>query len=236
MLKIESVGSSAFLGTKSLTDIKIPGKIVDILPNAFQSSGLEKFDINASTIYSYAFKYSLLKEITLPVSVKSVGTEAFYCSALEKVTILNPDCNIDPSKSTFGDIKAKPVIYGYDYSTAQIFAMDNGLEFVSLGEAPEETTTTTTETTTTQPPAEKPALGDVNGDDIINAVDASRILVLYANINSGDVEVTEQDMAVCDINKDGMLNAVDASLVLAYYADLALKPELTLETFLEERK
>lgn len=128
------------------------------------------------------------------------------------------------------------MIYGYDYSTAQIFAMDNGLEFVSLGEAPEETTTTTTETTTTQPPAEKPALGDVNGDDIINAVDASRILVLYANINSGDVEVTEQDMAVCDINKDGMLNAVDASLVLAYYADLALKPELTLETFLEERK
>ena len=79
MLKIESIGSSAFLGTKSLTDIKIPGKGVDILPNAFQSSGLEKFDINASTIYSYDFKYSLLKEITLPVSVKSVGTDNQLC-------------------------------------------------------------------------------------------------------------------------------------------------------------
>jgi hypothetical protein len=43
-------------------------------------------------------------------------------------------------------------------------------------------------------------------------------------------------MSVCDINKDGMLNAVDASLVLAYYADLALKPDLTLEAFLAERK
>ena len=83
---------------------------------------------------------------------------------------------------------------------------------------------------------EEPSLGDVNGDNIINAVDASKILVLYANINSGEAEVTKQDMAVCDVNGDNMLNAVDASLVLAYYADLALKPELTLETFLEDRK
>ena len=79
-------------------------------------------------------------------------------------------------------------------------------------------------------------LGDANGDGIINAVDASKILVLYANINSGDTELTEQDMAVCDVNGDKMLNAVDASLVLAYYADLAKDPDLTLEAFLEERK
>ena len=33
MFKIESVGSLAFLGTKSLTNIKIPGKSVDIARN-----------------------------------------------------------------------------------------------------------------------------------------------------------------------------------------------------------
>lgn len=39
-----------------------------------------------------------------------------------------------------------------------------------------------------------------------------------------------------DVNSDGIINAIDASLVLAYYAALALKPNLTLEAFLDERK
>jgi hypothetical protein len=77
--------------------------------------------------------------------------------------------------------------------------------------------------------------GDVNGDGMINAVDASRVLVMYAALNAGAAEVSENDMAVCDINKDNMLNAVDASLILAYYANLNADPTLTLESFLADK-
>ena len=75
-------------------------------------------------------------------------------------------------------------------------------------------------------------LGDVNGDGIINAVDASKILVLYASVSAGETETDGKDMKVCDINGDSLINAVDASLVLAYYAELAEENELTLEEFL----
>lgn len=85
-------------------------------------------------------------------------------------------------------------------------------------------------------PSSKQQLGDVNGDNIINAVDASGILVLYAGLSSGEGEDTDKDFAACDINSDKLINAVDASLVLAYYASLSQSPDLTLEAFLEERK
>ena len=84
-------------------------------------------------------------------------------------------------------------------------------------------------------PAGEDTLGDVNGDNIINAVDASRVLVFYAALNAGEVEVTEKDITVCDINKDKMINAVDASLILAFYANLNADPSLTLEVFLADK-
>ena len=76
-------------------------------------------------------------------------------------------------------------------------------------------------------------LGDANGDNIINAVDASKILVYYTKLSTGNVKAAESDFLTCDINGDEMINAVDASLVLAYYASLAQTPDLTLQSFLE---
>ena len=95
--------------------------------------------------------------------------------------------------------------------------------------------TTSTTTTTTTPDGSEPKLGDVNKDGIINAVDASRILIFYAALNAGETEVTENDIAVCDLNGDTMINAVDASLVLAYYANLNADQSLTLEAFLADK-
>ena len=61
-------------------------------------------------------------------------------------------------------------------------------------------------------------LGDPTGDGKINAVDASNILSLYADVSVGEAEFTEAIMSICDVNKDGSINAMDASLVLSYYA------------------
>ena len=97
------------------------------------------------------------------------------------------------------------------------------------------TTTTTTTAAIVRPKISGTTYGDFNGDRIINAVDASNILVLYAALSSGGA-LSNTELSVCDINRDNLLNAVDASLVLAYYADLALNPNMTLEQFVNKKK
>ena len=63
------------------------------------------------------------------------------------------------------------------------------------------------------------SLGDVNGDGITDAVDASNVLRYYALISTEqDGEFTDNQKSVADVNNDGEINAVDSSNILAYYA------------------
>lgn len=94
------------------------------------------------------------------------------------------------------------------------------------------TTTTTAQTTTTavsttvpvttttpDPHTEEYTLGDVNGDKLIDSVDASRILAEYAAVSSGkDSKFSELQFKAADVDKNGMTDSVDASKILAYYA------------------
>ena len=79
----------------------------------------------------------------------------------------------------------------------------------------------------------KKSLGDVDGNGIIDAVDASKISVVYARLSTGGT-ATEEEKAVCDVNKDGLIDAVDASKVRAYYAHVSTGGKLTLEEFLKK--
>lgn len=65
-------------------------------------------------------------------------------------------------------------------------------------------------------------VGDVNGDGMINAVDATMILSMYAELSTGmETTLSEDIKRVSDVNGDGMVNAVDATQVLSIYADLS---------------
>ena len=78
-------------------------------------------------------------------------------------------------------------------------------------------TTTSATTTITQP--ETYESGDVDGNGIVDAVDASSVLAYYARISTNQDEgYTESQKKAADVNKDGQVNAVDASNILAYYA------------------
>lgn len=59
-------------------------------------------------------------------------------------------------------------------------------------------------------------LGDVNGDEMVNARDALLILQNAASI----VDLNEQQELVADMNQDGMINAMDALAVLRKAAGL----------------
>lgn len=76
-------------------------------------------------------------------------------------------------------------------------------------------------------------LGDVNGDGMVDAVDASYILRIYAVYSTdGTPEETEEQLLSAEVNGDGLIDAVDAAIVLAYYAHLSTGGTDDIETFI----
>ena len=67
--------------------------------------------------------------------------------------------------------------------------------------------------------------GDVNGDGVVNAVDASQVLAHYAAVSSGrEPLLGAYAESVGDMNKSGRTDAVDASQILLYYAMSSVTP------------
>ena len=62
-------------------------------------------------------------------------------------------------------------------------------------------------------------LGDVNEDGMIDSVDASMVLNIYANIAaSRTYKPTEKLKKLSDVNMDNKIDVLDASIILEYYA------------------
>ena len=63
------------------------------------------------------------------------------------------------------------------------------------------------------------SLGDVNGDGIIDAVDASDVLAYYAKVSTGqNGGFSAEQQTAADVDLNGIIDSVDASDILAYYA------------------
>ena len=82
----------------------------------------------------------------------------------------------------------------------------------------------------------RPKMGDLNGDGIIDAVDASVLLANYAKYSTDKAAPTADDIEISDVNKDGKINAVDASLLLAFYARVSSGKVITFKAFCAEIK
>ena len=84
-------------------------------------------------------------------------------------------------------------------------------------------------------PAEgKPSKGDANGDGVINAVDASNVLSIYARISTTNgTKLTETERDCCDVNNDDSVNAIDASNILAYYTYTQTGGNDSIETYMK---
>lgn len=64
--------------------------------------------------------------------------------------------------------------------------------------------------------------GDYNNDGAIDALDASLVLMYYADNSTGkSPKITDQERIAGDYNCDGTIDAFDASEILMYYAEMA---------------
>ena len=96
----------------------------------------------------------------------------------------------------------------------------------------------TTAVTTTASQPQKYDLGDINGNGIIDAVDASAVLVYYARVSTKqDGGYTDAQKEAADVNSDGQINAVDASCILSFYAYISTSDSKvkTLSEFLKRK-
>ncbi|MCR4645880.1 MAG: leucine-rich repeat protein [Oscillospiraceae bacterium] len=221
-----SIGANAFRFCAFLQDVTLPEGLTVIGDSAFYSSGVSavNFPDSLEEIGASAFADTRLTEAELPQHLTTVGENAFYactalqqviipestdyigtgaffqCEALDKVTVLNIDCQIGGGEETGTTITAGTLI-GYPSSTAEKYAAMFGICFQSLYE------------TALEP-------GDINGDKIVNASDAAKVLIVAAIIGTGDESgLTLSQENAADFNGDGMINASDATGILCHAAN-----------------
>ena len=110
-----------------------------------------------------------LKSVSMADDVSSIGGGAFKdCKSLKSVTIKDKYCSI--SDDAFDGISTNTVFYGYVNSTLEGFCQRKGFTFkdVESGEVVKE-----------------PLFGDIDGDGLIDAGDASIILSYYVYLQTG---------------------------------------------------
>ncbi len=135
-------------GLAAKGSVTIPDSATEIIEGAFyESSDLESLTVTGDTenIGDFiCFKCENLSSVTIEEGVKKVGEYAFcLCSNLKNVTI--PASVEEIGNFAFGYIDKyndyEPLegftITGYNDTAAEIYAAENGFEFISLGEIPE---------------------------------------------------------------------------------------------------
>ncbi len=79
-------------------------------------------------------------------------------------------------------------------------------------------------------------VGDVNNDGFVNAVDATNVLVEYAQVSTGgNSTFSDVQKTVADIDKNGIIDAVDATYILSYYAYISTGGKLDIEKWKESQ-
>lgn len=185
--KIRNFGGNA----PGVTSVFIPDSVTEIGRSAF------------SSCYN-------LSNITIPQSVTKIGENAFlYCSKLKYMKVLNPDCKFQDGWG----IPNNTVIYGYVGSTAETYASTYGYSFEDINSFSEalytttarttkrtalktsirnSTTTTAVPTTPVPDPGSQRLFGDIDGNNLVDACDASIILTYYSYMSVGGKGTLEE--------------------------------------------
>lgn len=222
-LPVTTIGSFAILNASTIESIVIPEGVTTILGQAFAGCSMKKIVLPESLteIGKAAFCFctkletvsipsgitiiedntfqecSSLTEVLLPEGVTTIKKEAFVdCSNLKEITLPTTVDLIDKkafaASTMLHDVYLDITIYSKAAGAAKVYAKKHNISFVTITEY-------TTET-----------LGDINGDDSINAQDA--LLALQHSVRL--IDLRGDSLSMADMNQDDFINARDALQIL----------------------
>ncbi|MBE6848315.1 MAG: hypothetical protein E7502_00175 [Ruminococcus sp.] len=209
---VQRIGSGAFQGCTNMTSAALPDSLREIDATAFADTGLTS--------------------LTIPEGVKTIGSEAFVnCHSLFEATVKAPNAYIGADAfgctSTFVQtgqysyiftrlVRDDFTLHCLENSTAVTYADKTGVAYDLI----------TIERTL--------ALGDINGDKIVDASDAAQILIAAAKMGSAGASGLNADQTyAADVNADTAVNAADAAFVLCYAAYVGSGGTDSIETFMQ---
>lgn len=122
---VKEIATDAFHNSE-INSVIFPDSLEKIGNGAFEYCKLHNPSLPSGLkeIGSFAFDGSVVKAIVIPESVEKLGYCAFSC---DYIAIMNPDCVIE-------DLSYNTLIVGYNGSSAEKYASDNGRAFATLGE------------------------------------------------------------------------------------------------------
>lgn len=110
-------------------------------------------------------------------------------------------------------------------SAAPVFAADASAELQSVTTEYSEPVLNTSSNQN-----ENISRGDLNGDGLVNATDATIVLVEYSSVSTGALPSFSDELtAAADLNNDNSIDSSDASLILSYYSYISTGGVLRIE-------
>ncbi|MCL2046262.1 MAG: leucine-rich repeat protein [Oscillospiraceae bacterium] len=130
---------AAFSDCRSLTDIKLSENLTTISFCAISNCRSLKSIVlpnKLKTIEANAFQQSAFLSITIPESVETIQPIAFFASSyLRSVVFYNPQTTIGERAFVLNPLYPYYfIVFGYESSTAEAFANENGLPFFVIDE------------------------------------------------------------------------------------------------------
>ncbi len=190
---VTRIDNEAFKNIVQITgEVKLPNSIISIGDEAFLGCGyLTKVQLS-NNLLSIGNKTFLncngldRKDLVIPSTVKEIGSEAFAYTTLGSITFTSkeaPKINSDTFKNYTGKVIIPNDSKGY-IGEGWSGAIVSGIEH----------------------------MGDLDGNNIVNANDAAIALDLYKYGN-----VTDEQLKIGDLDRNGIINANDAALILDIY-------------------
>ena len=233
---VTSIGEEAFYGCTALTSITIPDSVTSIGYGAFYDSGLTTiYGYTGSYAETFAsadgYTFVALQKLTdaeSGVSVLEGNFGNFAENTVLNVEILSAEENkityditltvngeaVQPASAVTVKIPVPETMY---VAQCKVYRQEADGTYTDMQATYQNgymvfTTDhfSTYVLTTADPNAPTYTLGDVNGDDKINAVDARWVLQAASGARTFDATQT----AAADVNGDGKVNAVDARWIL----------------------
>ncbi len=247
-LPVTHIGKSAFQYVETVKGVSIPDSVTCIDDQAFYGSGITSITIPASVTKIGECAFAAcddLSSISVSAGVTEMGVGAFaYNSVLVSIDLTEgldkiPDnafnsCSslnvilIPSSVTSIGE----SAFSGTALETVYYAGSEEEWGTVSIGDFNAELSNAEL-VFRSVPAAEIPVLGNLNGDDKVDASDAAMILTAAAAVGAGSASgLTAEQEENGDIDKGGSFNAADAAVILDYAAYTGSGGTKTLSQYL----